>query len=474
MARAWRVPAALALLALLLAVFAMLRAPDHDESQYVAAAVLTAQGLVPYRDFAWLQTPLQPFALAPLAWLLGGAVWPGLRLANALLGIAALVGVHGAARAAGAAPRVALAVVLLFATCDAFLFGAATARNDMLPLALFALALPGAVRMAQGRAGRGQALLTGLLLGGAAAAKVSYAIPALAFGLWSLCAPRRRHALWIAIGALPAAALVGVLAWLSPERFWFGAILFPLHAPAEFYADQPGRLSLARKTIDVVKFLALGAAPLAMIVWRPARAPVERMLDVLTIAGLVAAVMPTPVWRQYLLPFMAPLFVRAALAWTARPPGRRMRIATAVFVIAGLSQSFLMPWTYPEALRQIGAVRAVMATQPAAAPVVTLSPQFLPPGNAPDPRFAAGPFVFRSHTLLSPIDAERLGVVTRGGPITLAGRPVLVGGEGEWTSGDGRLDQALARAALAAGYSAVPVAGGPFVLLLPPGSAPPK
>ena len=89
-------------MALILCALALVRPIDHDESQYVAAAVLTAHGLLPYRDYAYLQTPLQPFLFAPLAWMAGVAAWPALRLANALLGAVALF-VHVARRAAGRA-----------------------------------------------------------------------------------------------------------------------------------------------------------------------------------------------------------------------------------------------------------------------------------------------------------------------------------------------------------------------------------
>ena len=64
------------LLALALAALAMARPIDHDESQYVAAAVLSAHGLMPYRDFAYLQTPLQPLLFAPIASLGGIWAWP--------------------------------------------------------------------------------------------------------------------------------------------------------------------------------------------------------------------------------------------------------------------------------------------------------------------------------------------------------------------------------------------------------------
>ena len=79
----------LAALALWLTAIAFLRKLSIDESQYVASAVLTSKGLLPYRDYAYLQTPLQPFALAPLQWLFAGHVLIAMRVANAVSGPAA-------------------------------------------------------------------------------------------------------------------------------------------------------------------------------------------------------------------------------------------------------------------------------------------------------------------------------------------------------------------------------------------------
>jgi hypothetical protein len=67
---AWLAAAALGFL---LVALAILRPVDHDESQYVAAARLTAAGLLPYRDYPYFQTPLQPFLFAPLAGAAGDA-----------------------------------------------------------------------------------------------------------------------------------------------------------------------------------------------------------------------------------------------------------------------------------------------------------------------------------------------------------------------------------------------------------------
>src|SRR5438270_12884748 len=102
---------AFAFAALMLCLFAIafIRRLSIDESQYVAATALTARGLLPYRDFAYLQTPLQPFVFAPLRWLFAGHLLLAMRLANAVLGSATVVLVYRTARRAGAEEAAALA-----------------------------------------------------------------------------------------------------------------------------------------------------------------------------------------------------------------------------------------------------------------------------------------------------------------------------------------------------------------------------
>ena len=249
-----------AALALLLCLLALLRPIDHDESQYVAAAVLSAHGLIPYRDYAYLQTPLQPFAFAGVAMLAGAWTWPVLRIVNALLGAVAVGAVAGAARIAGATRRTALGAAGLMACTDVLLFSVGTARNDALPVALLALALWLAVRPARSR---GLAMLTGLLFAAAAAAKVSYAAAraspmaatrcGIAFGIDRAGVVAGTQCRW--------RCFVGWTAALAPHGFVFGTLTFPSIAPAQYYAatDRLWKLGLAAKLLDTLKFFALGS-----------------------------------------------------------------------------------------------------------------------------------------------------------------------------------------------------------------------
>ncbi|WP_052134325.1 hypothetical protein [Sphingomonas sp. 37zxx] len=458
----------LILVAVAFALLAMLRPVDHDESQYVAATML-AWGGPPYRDFAYLQTPLQPLLLAPIAAAFGSFAWPGLRLVNAALSAAAVAFVFAAARRAGAGERTALAAALAMAACDILLFGAAMARNDALPTALLAAAL----WLAAGGTSRRSAFAIGLCLSAATAAKISFALPALAYGIWTLL-DRRRLPLWVAIGAVPATLLVAFTYVAAPADFMFGVFDFPARAPAEYYAARPWKLSWPAKAIDTLKFLALGPALVALvIVVRDRGRTTTRWLDLLIVAGLVAALLPFPTWRQYLAPMLPPLFVRLALAWQHAPPARATRIAMAVFVGTGLAPSVeALAANRPAmlaAMREGAAIGAALNSAGVTGPVATLSPQFLPAARAvPDPRFAAGPFAWRTRALLAAPDQPARHIIT---PATLgsqfAAQPpqaILLGGEAAWSSGDVALDRPLEAWAIASGWQRLPIRSTRFRL----------
>lgn len=471
-------PSGLALACVLvLAMLAMLRPLDHDESQYVAAAVLTAHGMLPYRDFAYLQTPLQPFAFAPVAAAAGAWTWPALRLVNALLGAIAIGSVYRAGLNAGADARTAAAAAALFGGCDVLLFSAGTARNDALPAACFALAIVGIVR--GDTLTRTQAAAIGLTLATSAAVKISYALPAAAYGLYML-QRSSRDAAWVAVGAAPVAIFVAWTCWLSPAGFLFGTVMFPARAPLEFYADRPWKLSVFAKLLDLLKFSALGAAlPAAAIVggdaWRRRR---TGPLDLLILAALVAAALPAPTWRQYLLPVLPPLFVGLAIAMRDRPPARRARAALLLFAAAGLappvaSVAASAAWRkvpLVDAMRQAAAAGRAMDALGLNGPVVTLSPQLLPAARRlPDARFAAGPFYFRSHDLLGPAEERRLHLLSAKRAASALGEaPVaLVGGP---PSADRR--EALLERSLQQAFGGTPVAvpGTDLTLLVRPGT----
>ncbi len=474
----------LVLLIGILVLLAMARPIDHDESQYVAAAVL-AWGKLPYRDFAYLQTPLQPLLLAPFAALAGVYAYPALRLINALLGAISVAAIYGGAREGGAASRPALAGAALFATCDIFLFSVSVARNDALPVAMLAGACWLILRTSNGRGTMGGAMLIGLLLAGAAAAKISYALPAAAYGLYALV-DRQHRPVAIALGAAPMVVLVAWLWALAPGAFWFDVITFPAQAPIDWYASGPraAKLSMVAKLTDTLKFLALGPALLALWVVVRQRGKLQRtrILGALIVAGLIAALLPTPTWRQYLLPVLPPMFIGLAMAWRARPPESGQRVATIILACAGLAPSVEaligaartgLPMA--QAARESTAIAAALDSAGVTGSIATLSPQFVPGTGRPiDPRFATGPFLYRSRALLGAAQARRWQMITsdRGLPITPPPAALLIGGEDRWTSGSAAIDATLRRHPPFDHWREIPVASDRFRLYLPPQATP--
>ncbi|WP_206366471.1 glycosyltransferase family 39 protein [Sphingomonas gei] len=455
-------PAALAALVLVFALFAMARPIDHDESQYVAAAVLSGEGLLPYRDYAYLQTPLQPLLFGSVAKLLGAYAYPGLRLINAVLGALAVMFVYRAARAAAVGVRPALIAAGLFAATDILLFGTGSARNDALPVALLA----GALWLIIAGEGRRRtplaAFCAGLLLAAAAATKASYALPAAAYGAWTLL-DRAHRPLWVAVGAALPTALVLGLASLAPEAFRFGVFTFPADAPRQYFASggKGYKLTLAFRLIDLAKFLALGAALPALLLvasrlraWR-GHARIDWLLHLLIGVGLISAVLPEPTWRQYLLPLLPPLFVRLARVWDDSQL-QWQRFAFTAFALAGLAPTVIafgsaavegIPMV--RVLDEGRAIDRALDAAGAHGPVASTAPQLLPGAERlPDRRFAAGPFFLRSKALISEADERRFHLVSVGRlrPNDLP-PVVLLGGEARWSGGDPGLDSEIERIA---------------------------
>ena len=284
----------------------------------------------------------------------------------------------------------------------------------------------------------------------------------------------------VVAGVLPAAALVASVAWRAPAEAWLGIWTFPHAAPGLWYGTDSWRMSFAARVVDTAKFMALGpalpalAAVAAGMIGRGRLSARDRLLAAMLVAGLVAALAPSPTFRQYLAPMLPPLFLALALVWSERAPAAGWRIVTVVFAAAGLAPSAVALADAAEngpamtrAMRDGAAIRTVMDRAHVVQTVATLSPQYLPATyRLVDPRFAPGPFYFRAQGLLDPMAEARAHLVSLARIDTgLAIRPegILTGGGGV---GDAPLDAALARWATGHGYRAVPVPGTGFRLFV--------
>lgn len=425
---------------------------NHDETQYVAATSLVSQGYLPYAHFAYLQTPLQPFLLAPLNWIAPGWLLLTSRLLNALMVVGTVV-VTGkiAERLSGNVAITTLAMLAVF-TVDGVQFAGSVARNDAIPLFLFTFGLE---RLIGAGGSRKRLFVAGLLLAAAASTKISYALPCVAVAGQAIfrckLADRRRLAALIggmAIGALPTFA--GFM--VAPSQFLFEVVTYSVDG-VRAYQVLKGTdylLSLDWRLIRFVQFLLLGPAlPLVgaavWLAWMSRHETRRPDLGIefgpILVAAMLAAVLPMPTYRQYIVPLAVPLILYCAAHpnWFARLAATRgFKLICSFGAVLGLSASVLdvvtaQPSQRPIAVElqshQLGKLlHAIPVTQVTGMDAARL----VDTGIRLDPRLAAGPFLFRAGNLNACRDA-RLCPVTYQSVHRLNQAPpqaILTGSEG--------------------------------------------
>ena len=433
--------------AAVLAALAICLPINHDEAEYVSPARLAGH-LRPFADFMFLQTPLQLYLTAPLAMLATGWSFLALRLANAAMGLGVLALVYASQRRLGAPPARALVSTGLLLAAYPFEFAGAVARNDALPALLESGAvLAGIVALEPGRRAWPLWSLAGLLLGAATSAKISYAIPLAGAGLFLLWRCWRERKGLASLFGFGLAGLAGLLPTLiaylgAPDAFVWGVFTYAHAASAYWYrlVGQGDRLRLPNRAVEGLFHLAVGPALAILIgvaaaLWkrRPEARPAERWLQVLAVAGLVAAFAPSPMQRQYFLPLLPPLFVLwgvsdppAVLGPVARKLLLALVAAGAVVgagrVIYVLGDAGIGLWRgrAPPALALTAEAHWIGATLQAAGrngAIVTPSPHVVADSGRPiDPRFASGAFPYRSGDMLSGPELQRLHLAS---PATL-------------------------------------------------------
>ncbi len=408
---------------------------NHDEDQYLAASVLAAKARL-YRDFLYVQTPLQPELTAPLTGFAPGWTYLVLRLFSAACGLATLAGVWLAQRRLGVGRSTAAASTLLMASCYTFQYCASVVRNDALPMALLAWAIAAAAFALRQNArwpwlGWGSC---GLLLGAAVSAKLSFAPLLAAAALYPLLASQgekrggdlirievailaRSSALSFGVGALAGLAPIA-LAWArAPEALRFALVGFWADGPRRWYVANglEHRMEPGSKLLYGLGDLLLGPAlaALAVVLFRRLRssrphatAPaMAGLLDLMILAGLLAAFAPSPTYKQYFAPLLPPLFVRLGVtASQARLPvwGRSL---LALGAVTGLVMFAMWVgeaartgrWAPIVIARQNRWIGDTLRQAHASGAIATLSAHaVLDSGYPLDRRFGGGAMVYRS------------------------------------------------------------------------------
>ena len=412
---AWLVLCAIVLMAAL-----SLRTPlDHDEGQYIAAADLVARGLLPYRDFPYLQTPLQPILFAPIAWLASGWTLIGLRLVNTICIAVAILLIGRTASALAKDERAGVAAMLLALVTDSVLYAGSVARNDALPFLFLAAALE-RLYAAPGPMRAGRSFIAGLLAAAAASAKISYALPAAAIVAqaiwWGRTPANRRAMLALLAGSLAGALPTLYFALLAPRPFLFQTYTYATVAVRAWAALNGGswRLTVPFRILEWTGNMLQGPLLVMLVMgiamrWRAAKpAELDRLpfaLGPVVAAAALASALPMPALRQYLTPLVPPLIAWfIALTWPRRHQWSRRRSAMlfALVAIAGLAGSAVLlirPGEEEEPLRveQDAHLIGRIARHAGAASIATLEPvHAVDSGIGLDPRFATGHFLFRA------------------------------------------------------------------------------
>ncbi len=410
-------------LAVGLATLALFSPVSHDENQYVAAVWLATR-LQPFADFLYLQTPLQPLSFKALI------ADPGpnfiiLRLANALCGLLTLMLVHAAQRRFDVPERTAWTATLALASCTSFLFDVSVARNDALP----ALLLAAAAYLVIDARDAWRFAIIGLLLGLSASAKISFAFTGAAIGFWLLWQVFRRTRRWTELLGYAVGGIAGLLPVLyfwhaAPDSFLFGVIGFAAEGVFDWYRQNglDARLTQTAKLWQAPWYLAQGPALAALLLlfWQRHRLPARAApMGALLIGGLIGALAPTPIWKQYLMPALIPLFILTGVVLAAMPLPHARRAKWLLLVMAAVAALGFATSAgldaqrsgAPAALRTIeeaqwiGATLRATGATPDDGLIATFTPLLiLDSGFELDPRFATGVFVFRSGDLRSDVE----------------------------------------------------------------------
>ena len=380
---------------------------NHDESQYVAAIALMRNGW-PYLDFAYLQTPLQPFLYSPLTFIRAGWLMVAVRLVNGTTAIIT-VAILGAALSGKVDPRTRLIALATLICSESFLLAGTLARNDALPMAFLAAAILVLFKALQkDRAGASFAL-AGLLLGLAASAKINAAVPAAGAALFVLL--RIRSIKSRSVAAFLAAGLIGLapcatFAILAPDQFRFDVFTYSLEAPIQWWTSVGKGHLLSWRGIPTLFSLAGRGVVLVGLAATAAdrrRTDETRLLDFMIAGGIIAAYLTQPPFPQYLVPLLPPLTIRFAMALD-RFHGQTTRrvILTATLISCALGLEGTVHDLVRTRKHGLELVRAVAIGRKVAMLsnnrlIATLSPELIAGADTKlDRRFVAGPFLFRT------------------------------------------------------------------------------
>ncbi len=312
---------------------------NQDEGWYLYAANLVAEGQVPYRDFAFTQGPVLPFAYSAFTWIWRAGGLLGARLFTLALGLVGILFAAGLARRLVADDRrneAALAVFFLLATNLYHLYYLAIPKTYALA-GLFVTV--GFCLVSLARASATAALGAGLCLALAAGTRISLGALLPVVGLWLLAARR-----WKAFALFCGGGLGGLALVYGPFLLDAGARAGLLAAQAYHAARggfdltwTVGSLSrLVRWYLPVFLVLGLGG-------FRRARLLLAAFLAVFAVQMLA----PFP-YEDYQVPIMGLLAVFAAVNFVSQatcPAPRAILLVLGLCFATSFGSPLLEKWS---------------------------------------------------------------------------------------------------------------------------------
>ena len=432
----------------------MLKGLSHDEHQFVAPAKLhVTEGLLPYVSCPQFHMPGLVFVYATLFRFTDYVLLPA-RLFSVACAFAALVLIFFVTsarfRAFGHIPRflIAAGAVLLLLASPLFLHASGRAWNHDFPVLLALVAFTCFCRAARSTKPALLLFLSGLCVGAAIAARISFTLVAVPFLGMCLVVPKgvelkRRLvagllpcACGMLVGALPAIVLFA----LAPSRFVYSNVLYHRIEPIwrrELNVGGPltllQRLAYARAVMGEPGNLLI-LLGFSVTAWLPrvlkdpdglGKHIEVTFVWILLPFLLIGSFAPSPMFRQYLyapMPFLVLGLVHGMAALRDREQARRWPFQMLTLMVLLSCAYWPIQWRpsprlfkagewYPVAAHRLG---QDIRDKVGEGKVLTLAPLFpLEGGLEIYPEFATGPFAWWRAHLIPEETRKKLGVVGR-------------------------------------------------------------
>ncbi|MDQ5820320.1 MAG: DUF2079 domain-containing protein [Actinomycetota bacterium] len=358
-ARRWGA-VAVAVQAVVIIPFALLRYVDGDEGPYLTAAKLVMKGRLPYRDFLYTQMPLLPYVWGPWSVVTGESWYAARLLAAALaIGTGALLYVHLARRVG---PRLAAVGGVVFAFSTLVFVWLTPVKTQVLSTLLLFAAY---VVASNARRQPVRWFVAGVLLGLALDTRLILAAAVPAFAWVAARAGQRMAAALaggLAIGLVPSFVFLAI----DPARFVFGNLGYHASRSEGGLVGDFGQkahvvenlLGIGTPDGGVPQFLLLAIAATVLLV------ALRRTSFALGVAALVClgSLFPTPTYVQYFavaVPFLVVGAVELIDELRRRQAGgaaarSALAVAVVAYVVLGLPDLVRYPRLSPD--ERIGTV----------------------------------------------------------------------------------------------------------------------